>query len=391
MEDERFLNFLGIDPTNVRGKNALKVATIFSCFRILTEGVGKLPLKMYHNNQKTNKHYLYNLLKIRPNPLMSAIDFWKTVEFQRLLHGNALVYMEIDKKTGFIKGLYPIDWGKVSQILVDDKHITNKEMWYIIQDKGVSFKLSSDEVLHFKGLTDNGLVGISPIDYLVEVIENSKNAQAYINKFYKSGMQTSGIIQYVGDLDEKAEERFRSKFERMSNGIDNAHRISLLPIGYQYQAISQKLADSQFFENNNLTIREITSAFGVKMHQINDLSRATYSNLEETQKEFYIETLQPVLTVYEQETIYKCLRADEIENGWYLRFNIDVILRSDLAKRFESYQKAIQNGIYTSNEVREKEELEPKEGGDRLLVNGNMIPIEMAGTQYVKNQGGEEN
>ncbi|MBP2027408.1 HK97 family phage portal protein [Acetoanaerobium pronyense] len=389
LQDERLLDFLGIssNDVNVKGKNALKVATVFSCFRILTEGISKLPVKMYKNNKKDSSHYLYNILKIRPNPLMSAMDFWKTLEFQRNLNGNAYAYIDFDKKTGLIKALYPITSSKVKKILVDDTRITKKEMWYIIEDNGDTFKIPSDEMLHIKGLTDNGLVGISPIDYLVDLIENAKSGTDYINKFYKNGMQTKGIIHYVGDLNQRAEENFRNRFERMSSGLNNAHRVSLLPIGYQYQAISQKLAESQFFENNNLTIREIASAFGVKMHQINDLSRATFSNLEESMKEFYIETLQPVLTAYEQELMYKLLRTDEIEAGYYLKFNIDVILRSDLQKRFESYQKGIQNGIYTSNEVREKEELEPKEGGDRLLINGNMIPIDMAGSQYPK--GGE--
>lgn len=389
MQDQRILDFLGISQSdvNVKGKNALKVAVVFSCFRILTETVGKLPVKMYKDGKKTNDHYLYNLLKIRPNPLMSAADFWKAIEFQYNLSGNAYAFIERNSKTGFVTGLYPIKTELITKILIDDKAITNKKMWYIVQIKNELFKIAHDDILHFKGLTDNGLVGMSAIDYLKETIESAKSGQDYINKFYKSGMQTKGIIQYVGDLDEKAEERFRTKFEQMSNGLKNAHRVSLLPIGYQYQAISQKLADSQFFENNSLTIREIASAFGIKMHQINDLSRATHSNVEESMKEFYVETLQPRLTVYEQELMYKLLRDDEITAGYYLKFNIDVILRSDLEKRFNSYQKAVNGGIFSANEIRELEEKEPKEGGDELLVNGNMMPITMAGKQYAKGGG----
>lgn len=387
LQDEKFLDFLGINTNdvNVKGKNALKVATVFACFRILTEGIGKLPLKMYKNNKKTSEHYLYKLLKIRPNPLMSSIDFWKTMEFQRNLRGNAYAFIDYDKK-GFVRGLYPIDSQKVT-VYIDDKGITSSTMWYVVNHEGKDYKISFEEMIHIKGLTSNGLVGISSIDYLEGMIENAKSGQDYINKFYKNGMQTKGLIQYVGDLSADAEKTFRDKFEQMSNGLNNAHRVSLLPIGYQYNSISQKLADSQFFENNNLTIREIASAFGVKMHQLNNLERATHSNIAEAQKEFYIETLQPVLTAYEQELMYKLLRQDELEAGYYLKFNVDAILRSDLEKRFNSYQKAIQSGIYTSNEVREKEELEELEGGNRLLVNGNMIPIELAGIQYKK--GGE--
>lgn len=386
LQDERLLSFLGINPSdvNVQGKNALKVATVFSCFRILTESVGKIPIKVYKNNKKDSLHYLNYLLQIRPNPLMTAIDYKKAVEFQLDLHGNACVYIERNKKTGFVTALYPIEWSKISKIIVDDAAITKKRMWYIVKDKTQEYKVPFEDMLHFKGLTDNGLIGISAIDYLKDVIETNKSGEVYVKNFYKNGMQSKGIIQYVGDLNEAAEKTFREKFEQMSNGLKNAHKVSLLPLGYQYQEIAQKLADSQFFENNSLTIREISSAFGVKMHQINDLTRATFSNTEEMNKEFYGETLQPKLTVYEQEYTYKLLRQDEIEAGAYFKFNIDVILRSDLEKRYNAFSKAIQNGFLTSNEVRELEEKEAKEGGDELLINGNMIPVKMAGVQYKK-------
>src|SRR5690606_21297896 len=170
-------------------------------------------------------------------------------------------------------------------------------------------------------------------------------------------------------------------------GLKNANRVSLLPIGYQYQPISIKLTDAQFLENTELTIRQIAAAFGVKMHQLNELTRATHTNVEHQQREFYIDTLMDILTGYEQELTYKLFTDQELEEGYYIKFNVNAILRADPKTRYEGYQKAIQSGFMTPNEVRALEELEPKEGGDRLLINGNMMPIEMAGKQYEK--GGE--
>lgn len=390
LQDEALLEFLGISTSyvDIQGKNALKVATIFGCLRILTESIGKIPLKIYKDGKKDTSHYLYRLLSIRPNPLMSAIDFWKTIEFNRAFTGNGYAYIDFDNRTGYVKGLYPIETKKIVAIYIDDVKLTKKRMWYVIEDQGEHFKISFEQMLHFKGMTDNGLIGLDPVKYLKDIVESAKSGQEYVNNFYKNGMQSKGIIQYIGDLNEKAEENFKDKFERMSSGLSNAHRVSLLPFGYQYQAISQNLAESQFLENNSLTIRQIASAFGVKMHQINDLTRATYANIEEATKEFYVETLQPVLTTYEQEMMYKLWRRDELSSGYYCKFNIDVILRSDLEKRFNSYRNAIQYGIHTPNEVRELEEQEPHgEWADKLYFNGNMIPMEMAGQQY-KEEGG---
>lgn len=283
-------------------------------------------------------------------------------------------------------GLYPLIPDQV-KIYVDNEGLFNhnNKIWYVITLKNnKKIKLQHDEILHFKDFTLDGIAGISPLDYLNSLIENGKASQEYINKFFKNGLSIKGIIQYIGDLDLKAKKMFIQEFEEMSSGLDNAHSVSLLPIGYQFQPISLSMADAQFLENAQLTIRQIAAAFGVKMHQINDLSRATYSNVAEQQKEFYIDTLQSILTMYEQELTYKLFLDREIEQGYHAKFNVDSILRSDIKTRYEAYRIGIQGGFLSSNEVRAKEDLEPKDGGDDLLINGNMMPITMAGKQYLK-------
>lgn len=388
INDKELLKWLGInvDDVNVTGSNSLKQATVFGCLRILSDTVSKLPIKLYKKDKgvkRQTNHYLEPLLKLRPNPYMSASDFWKCVELQRNIDGNSYAAIDFNSK-GKIKGLYPLDSSNM-KIYVDDVGLLSSEnkIWYIYTDNlGHRHKFMSDEILHFKGLTLNGLAGLSVIDELKHLIENGKSSEKYINNFFKNGLQVKGLVQYVGDLNPQAEETFRTEFERMSSGLKNAHRIAMLPIGYQFQPIGQKLVDAQFLENTQLTIRQIASAFGVKMHQLNDLDRATHSNIAEQQREFYIDTLQSILTMYEQELVYKLFLNSEILDGFYLKFNVDSILRADIKTRYESYRIGVQGGFITANEARELEEKEALPGGDRLLVNGNMMPIEMAGEQY---------
>lgn len=386
--DEKLLEWLGIklDEVNVRGKNALKEATVFACIRILSESVAKLPVKIYKDNEKATEHYLYNILKTRPNPYMSSTDFFRCIEAQRNIHGNSYALIEYGKK-GQVEALWPVDSEKV-EIWIDEKGLldSNNRLWYVITtNNGKQFKVSPNEILHFKGFTLDGITGITPLTYLRTLIQNGKSAEEYINQFYKNGMQTKGIVQYVGDLNPQAENTFREKFEQMSNGLKNAHRISLLPIGYQFQPISLKLTDAQFLENTELTIRQIAAAFGIKMHQLNDLSRATHTNISEQQNQFYIDTLMAILTVYEQEMTYKLLLNSELDKGYYTKFNVDAITRADIKTRYEAYRIGVQGGFLKPNEVRAKEEMESAEGGDTLLVNGNMIPI----TEATKKKGGE--
>lgn len=394
LEDEELLKWLGIEvgSINVKGKNALKEATVFACIRILSEAVAKLPIKVYQDVngiKKATNHPLYSLIKTRPNPYMTTFNFFNCLEAQRNLHGNSYASIEYDRY-GQVKALWPMDSEKV-EIWIDDKGLLNtrNKLWYIVNlPNGEKIKLKSDEILHFKGFTLDGISGITPLTYLRTLIENCKSSEEYINKFYQSGMQTKGIVQYVGDLNSDAEKVFREKFEQMSNGLKNAHRISLLPIGYQFQPISLSMTDAQFLENTELTIRQIAASFGIKMHQLNDLERSTHTNIGEQQRQFYIDTLMAILTMYEQELTYKLLLDSELNSGYYCKFNVDAITRADIKTRYEAYRIGVQGGFLQPNEVRAREEMESIEGGDVLLVNGNMVPITEAGAAY-KKKGGE--
>lgn len=399
VDDRRLLEVLGIDTgdVDVRGKNALKVDTVFSCVRIRSESVAKLPLKVFQEDesgiQKQTRHPVFQLLRLRPNPYMSAYDFWKCIEAQSNLYGNAYASIEFDKR-GRIVGLWPMDSSRVKIVVDNDTSasgvVTNRsKLWYEVNLGYEQRKILPHEILHFKGgVTLDGIVGLSPLDCLRATLENGASANRFINNFYKQGLQVKGIVQYVGDLDEKAKRNFREKFESMSSGLNNSHRIALLPIGYQFKEIALNMHDAQFIENNQLTIRQIASAFGIKMHQLNDLSRATHTNVAEQQKEFYTDTLQPILTMYEQELTYKLLLNDEIRDGYFFRFNVDAILRSDIKTRYEAYRIGVQGGFLAPNEARAKEELPPLEGGDQLLVNGSMVPITDAGKAYQEKGGG---
>ncbi len=387
LSDSNFWEKFGIKlGFSISDKKALKENTVYICTKIRAESIGKLSLKVYKEREEYKEHELYYLLKYKPNPLMNSINFWKCIEAQRTLKGNAYAYIERNKK-GQVTGIYPIDSDNVTKVIDDNNFLSSlSKVWYIVIDnKGIKHKLYSDEILHFIGdITLDGLIGIAPLEYLKCTVENGRATQEFVNKFFKNGLSTKGVIQYVGDLDEKAKRTFRKEFESMSNGLENAHSVSLLPLGYQFQPLSLSMADAQFLENSKLTKREIAAAFGMKSYHLNDLERATFNNLTEQQKDFYITTLQPSLTNYEQEMQDKLFSQYETLKDVRVEFNVDTILRSDIKTRYESYRIGIQSGFLSPNEVRKKENLPAKEGGDELLANGNMIPIIMAGKQYLK-------
>ncbi|MTI95188.1 MAG: phage portal protein [Firmicutes bacterium] len=404
--DRRLLEMLGIQPDeiNLRGKNALKEATVYACIKILSESVAKLPCKIFEETSQGIKkrpgHPLYPLLKNRPNPYMTAIDMFRAAEAQRNLHGNAYIVPEVVRSgpdKGKFRHLWPVDAENV-QIWVDDAGIfgRQKRVWYVIQSGGDEIRLDPEEIIHLKAMTLDGITGVPPLMYLKYLVEAGASGTKYIRDFFKQGLQAKGIVHYTGDLNKEAEDKFRERFERMAAGLKNAHRVALLPFGYQFQQLQLTMADAQFLENAQLTAVQIATAFGIKMHQLNNLDRSTHTNIEHQQRQFYSDTLQAILTMYEQEMTYKLFTPSEFEAGYYIRFNVDSILRADIGTRMEAYRKGIQGGMLAPNEAREKEELAPFDGGDMLLVNKAMVPLSQL-EQLIEKQitnsgeGGEKN
>lgn len=385
LDDPTLLEWLGIetDEVDVRGSGALKEATVYACVKILSEAIAKLPLKVYQETgegiNKAPEHYLYPLLKTRPNPYMTASDILRTTEAQRNLHGNAYLVPEFIKSganRGKIRWLWPVD-AKAVEILVDNRGLfdARNQVWYVVRIGGDEVRLRPDEIVHLKAMTLDGIVGISPLEHLRWLVESGAAGTKHVREFFRQGLQARGLIHYTGDLSPEAERRFRERFEQMASGLKNAHRVALLPIGYRFQPLEMSMTDARFLETAELTARQIANAFGVKMHQLGDLSRATHTNIEQQQKEFYADTLQAILTQYEQELSYKLFTSTEIEQGYYVKFNVDSIVRSDLKTRYESYRIGVQGGFLKPNEVRAWEELPSEPGGDQLLRNKAMVPL----------------
>lgn len=385
LESPVFKNMFGVDMKS----RSFKESTLFTCLRILSDSVSKLPLKIHKENNEDEKHYLESILKLRPNKLMSASTLWRTIEYQVNWFGYSVV--AIEKVNGKVKSLIPLNMKNVEIYLDDIGLLDNRKspLYFTYEQNGNEFEFNYDEVLYFVGMTADGISPMPIKEQLATLLENAEQAQKYTNFYLKNGLHSRGVIKYVGDLSEQNQKELQARFNRVSGGIEKAGQLMPLPLGFDYQSISTSLKDAQFTELQELSERQIASAYGVKMHQLNNLERSTHANIEYQQKDFYVETLQPKLTGYEQELSYKLLTEKEIREGFFIRFNVDAMLRSSLKERYEAYGIGVQNGFLTPNEPRAKENQPPLPGGDQLYFNGNMIPVVQAGNQYSK--GGESN
>lgn len=385
LESPEFQSMYGVDMKS----RSFKESTLFTCLRILSDSVSKLPLKIHKEENEDGKHYLETILKLRPNKLMTASTLWRTIEYQVNWFGYSVI--AIERVNGKVKSLIPLNMANVEVYLDDVGLLDNKKspMYFTYEQNGNEFEFNYDEVLYFVGMTADGISPMPIREQLSTLLENAEQAQKYTNFYLKNGLHSRGVVKYVGDLSEENQKELQKRFTRVSGGIEKAGQLMPLPLGFDYQSISTSLKDAQFTELQELSERQIASAFGVKMHQLNNLERSTHTNIEHQQKDFYVETLQPKLTGYEQELSYKLLTENEISEGFFIRFNVDAMLRSSLKERYEAYGIGVQNGVLLIDEARGKENLPPVPGGDKPYFNGNMIPVEMSGQQYSK--GGESN
>jgi HK97 family phage portal protein len=195
-------------------------------------------------------------------------------------------------------------------------------------------------------------------------------------------------LQYTGDIVDGKRKIMQQKFESMANGIANAGKILPVPLGFSFTTIDTKMTDSQFLELNKYTALQIGAAFGIKPGQLNDYSSGKFNNVELQQREFYVDTLLSILTMVEQELTYKLLTEQERKQGYFFKFNVDVLMRASFKERMEAYAFAINNGIMKPNEARQKEDYPDDENGNQLIVNGNYIPLSMVGQQYLFGKGG---
>lgn len=399
-DDERILEWLGISGTP---KKVLGEVTYFTCLKMLSETLGKMPIKFYQNTERgieeAEPNAAYELLRTRPNPQMTPTTFWGTVENNGNHYGNAYVWIRRQFRRKMYGGEVEIKdlWIMPSAdttVIIDDKGVFGAAgdiyYWYTDKYSGESNLFPSADVMHFKtSLSFDGLTGAPVRDILKASIEGGLESQNFMNNLYKGGLTARAALQYTGDLSPKLEKQLIKKLEEYANGANNAGKFIPIPIGMKLEPLNIKLTDSQFFELKKYSALQIAGAFGIKPNQINDYEKSSYANSEMQNISFYIDTELYILKQYEEEINYKLLEPEETREGKHYKFNENVILRTDAKSQATILTGYVQNGIYTPNEARSYMNKPRKEGGDDLICNGNYIKVAQIGIE--QKEGGGEN
>ena len=372
------------------------MTAVYACVRILSESIAGLPVHVYKytdsgSKEKAIKHPLYRLIHDEPNPEMTSFVFRETLMTHLLLYGNAYAQI-IRNGKGEVIALYPLMANRMS-VDRDDKGCLYYQ--YQMQDsdaptmKNGTVILKPSDVLHIPGLGFDGLVGYSPIAMAKNAIGLAIATEEYGAKFFANGATPGGILEYPGTV--KNPEAVRESWTKGFSG-NNSHKVAVLEEGMKYTPISISPNEAQFLETRKFQIDEIARIFRVPPHMVGDLEKSSFSNIEQQSLEFVKYTLEPWIVRWEQ-SINRALLSESEKTAYFVKFNVDGLLRGDYQSRMNGYATARQNGWMSANDIRELENLDlipPELGGDLYLINGNMTKLEDAGIFAATTAAGKE-
>ena len=381
----------------VTERSAMQMTAVYSCVRILAEAIAGLPLHVYRYNsdggkEKAIDHSLYLILHDEPNPEMSSFVFRETLMTHLLLWGNAYAQI-IRNSKGEVVALYPLMPNKMSVDRDENGQLYYQYLRSIdeVGGKSETVILKPTDVFHIPGLGFDGLVGYSPIAMAKNAIGLAIATEEYGAKFFANGAAPSGVLEHPGTI--KDPQRVREAWQSQFGGSQNSGKIAVLEEGMKYTPISISPEQAQFLETRKFQINEIARIFRVPPHMVGDLEKSSFSNIEQQSLEFVKYTLDPWVIRWEQ-SIMRTLLTPEEKKLYFVKFNLEGLLRGDYQSRMNGYATARQNGWMSANDIRELENLDriPAEaGGDLYLINGNMLPLQQAGAfANTQNDDGKE-
>ena len=382
-------------PVNER--TAMQTTAVYACVRILAEAVASLPLHVYEYQDDGGKklvhdHPLYYLLHDEPNPEMTSFVFRETLMSHLLIWGNAYAQI-IRDGAGRVLGLYPLLPDKM-EVQRDDKG----NIYYVYSrnsDENPTFKeygnikLKAEDVLHIPGLGFDGLIGYSPIAMAKNAVGMTLACEEYGASFFANGANPGGVLEHPGVL--KDPSKVRESWNSVYRGVSNAHKIAVLEEGMKYQQIGIPPEEAQFLETRKFQINEIARLYRIPPHMVGDLDKSSFSNIEQQSLEFVKYTLDPWVIRWEQSLQRSLLLPGE-KGKYFIKLNVDGLLRGDYQSRMNGYAVGRQNGWFSANDIREMENMNPipdEEGGNLYLINGAMTKLADAGA-FAKTDTGQQ-
>lgn len=346
--------------------NAMKIATVYACVRIISEDCGTFPIHVKQRTKDDKRITLYDhpvarLLR-QPNPFMNGVDFRCALIASLELTGNAYAHISKRDKHGYPERIDLLNPRNVSPLK------GNEGVYYAIGESSV---VPSRDIVHLKGYAPDGIRGLSPIDLVSDTFDNAVNTTKFSKNLYKNDLRSAGVFTIEGELSAEAYGRLESQLTRKWRSLSKSAQPLILEGGTKVSTVTITPENAQFVATKLQTIDEIAAIFRVPPHKVGDWTRGTYSNNTQANLEYSTDCIRPLLVKLEEELNNK-LFLDKEHGEIYVDINYKGLLRTDLVKQMEIYNKMFNIGVYSANDIRKMEDLEPYEGGDKYYVPVNL-------------------
>lgn len=337
------------------GTAGMQIGAVYACVKILTEDIATLPLHIYRRlpnggKERAPDHPLYTMLHDQPNPEMTKVNWLEAIVGHTVNWGNGFSQIRRDRLDRPLE-LWPLRPDRM-RIERDDR----RQLRYrYTDDDGKRHTFRANEILHVRGLSSNGLIGFSPIQVAGGPFLLAMNAERYGLSFFGNGSRPGGVITVEGELTPEGRANLRAQWESQFMGSNNASRVAVLEQGTSWTQVGVPPEDAQFLETRKFQRSEIAGMFRVQSHMINDLEKATFSNIEQQSLEHVVYTIRPWLVRIEAEIKRQLIP----EPDYFAEFLVDGLLRGDAYGRAQALQIQRQNGVLTADEWREIENRNP--------------------------------
>ena len=354
----------------VNNKTAMGFTPVWCAVKLLSESISQIPLEICERMPdgdivKRDDHPLHRILTMNPNSYQTKIQFFSKVIVDMCLEGNSYVYIE-RAGTGAPQDLYCL---KAKDIEVK---ITKDGVFY--QDNKGKKLYSSDEVLHFKSLSLDGVNGISPIQQCKQAIGWGIAVETYGNTFFSNGAKLSGVLSTDRQMSQLAIERLKQSFQENYASLNDSNKTLILEEGLKFQQVSISNEQAQFLSSRDMAVQEVARVFNIPPHMLKDLSKSSFNNIEQQSTEFVRYSVMPYLSNMESEMNLKLFKESEA-GKLFTNFDANSMLRGSANDRASFYDKMVKIGAMTINEVRERENMNKAETGDDLYMPANMTPV----------------
>lgn len=360
---------------NFSSITSLKNSDVFTAIKIIASDIASSPVQVIKNGMPQEENEIIHLLNTRPNEEMDGWHFKFGLAANMLLNGNS--FAEIIREGGKVKELHLLPNSSVSV-----KQNDNGKVFYQIGEK--KRIKPSEDVLHFKYFTQDGLTGLSPLYALKDEIKIQKAGNKTWFSFFTRGVNGTGILKVEkSDLDTEAKKAIREKFES-ANGGENALRTIILDETMDYKTLEINTDILKLVNSSDWTSKQIAKCFGIPVERLgveNVHSSNAQSNL------LYLKnTLIHYFNVFTSEMNMKLMEND----NYIYRFNTDYLMETDPETKITNTLKQVQGSMLTINEGRAKLGLSPVKDGDRLLASLNYTYLDTL-EQYQFRETEEEN